>query len=122
LLELIEQVVAGELDKKRGAPIRRSAAQRLSGVQLLTGTGAGLGTIVGGGLFFTIEFGGFTGWGTASLWAAVASAQFNSDAPGAGAGDEIVSSGIVGVVAQPARKMSAPRKMIPAGLNTRSFC
>jgi hypothetical protein len=36
-------------------------------------------------------------------------------------GDEMVSSGTVGVVAHPAKRIAVPT-MMPAGLNTRSLC
>jgi hypothetical protein len=49
--------------------------------------------------------------------------QFSASFPPVAGGDEMVSSGIFGVVAQPARKKtSAPQKRIPADLNTRQLC
>lgn len=49
--------------------------------------------------------------------------QLNAAFPLFAGGDEMVSSAIFGVVAQPARKMaSAAQKRIPADLNTRQLC
>ena len=111
------------LDKNCGAASLCSAAQRWSDVQVVTGAGAGFGIAICG-RFELMTSGGFVlgSCGGLGRGAASGSTQFKADAPWDGAGDEMVSSGIVGVEAQPARKISAPRKRIPAGLNTRQLC
>jgi hypothetical protein len=53
---------------------------------------------------------------------ALGSVQFNEDAsPVMTGGDEMTSSGTVGVLAHPARRIAAPIRMA-AGLNIRSLC
>jgi len=57
-----------------------------------------------------------------NLLAALVSDQFNEEAsPVMTGGDEITSSGVVGVEAHPARRIAAPTKMA-ADLNIRSLC
>ena len=115
--------MSGVLVIRRGAASLRSAVQRLSAVQVVTGAAAGFGIITSGRLVM-MTGGGFVfgNCGACGLGAALGSTQSKPDAPGDGGADEMVSSGIVGVVAQPARKISAPKKMIPAGLNTPQLC
>jgi hypothetical protein len=56
-----------------------------------------------------------------NLLMALVSDQFNEDVPADRGGDEMVSSGMVGVEAHPARRIAAPT-MMAAGLNIRSLC
>jgi len=50
------------------------------------------------------------------------SVQFNEEfSPTMTGGDEMVSSGMVGMEAHPARRIAAPT-MMTTGLNTRSLC
>jgi hypothetical protein len=100
---------------KCGWPILFSAAQRFSEVHVVTGAaGVGLVRMVGvtglndraAGIFLTT----------------FVSDQFNGEfSPTMTGGDEMVSSGMVGVEEHPARRIAAPT-MMAAGLYTRSLC
>jgi hypothetical protein len=83
--------------------------------------GAGFGTIAFGGFDGTTGAIVLPGCGTNGLRMAVGANQFNEDISLDTGGDEMVSSGNLDVVAQPAKRIAAP-KMIPTVLNTRPFC
>jgi hypothetical protein len=120
--ELMAYAVTGVLDKKCGAPVLYSAAQRFSEVHVTTGGGTVFG-ITTGGRFVTMATGGFVpgtgGNGLLVSMATVFVTAYVSDQFG-GSGSPGGRSG--GIVEQPARKTSAPEKMIPAVLNTRLLC
>lgn len=81
-------------------------------------------TAGGGELTLTVGAGGFTCMGAeagGAAWTALGSIQFNAGLPRDGDGGEMVSSGIFGDVAQPAKKISR-QKNIPIGLDTRPLC
>jgi len=89
-------------------------------------TGAGLETTVGGLLMATVETSGGAGLagGGANDFVVAGLVQFSAGETGS-SGSLMVSAGggvAAGGDAQPARKISAPQKMIPANLNTRQLC
>ena len=104
---------------KCGGPILFSAAQRSSEVQVITGAAGG---VVGGGLVRTVGATGFNGRTTGIFFTRLVSVQFNAEfSPVMIGGDEMVSSGMVGVEAHPARRIAATT-MMAADLNIQSLC
>ena len=112
--ELIAYAVTGVSDKRCGALILFSAAQRSSEVHVVTGAANDGWTVP---YFVT----GMNDRAAGNLLMALVSDQFNEDVPADRGGDEMVSSGMVGVEAHPARRTAAPT-MMAAGLNIRSLC
>jgi hypothetical protein len=108
-------VATGALDTRCGWPILFSAAQRLSEVHVVTG--AVRVVLARGG-----RAAGRDDRGAGNCWTTLVFDQFNEVVSSAmTGGDEMVSSGTVGVVAHPAKRIAVPT-MMPAGLNTRSLC
>ena len=107
-------VATGVSDKRCGAPILFSAAQRLSEVHVVTGAAYD-------GMVLVAGVTGLNDRAAGNVFTALASDQFNEDAPADRGGDEMVSFGMVGVEEHPARRIAAPT-MMAAGLNIRSLC
>ena len=112
--ELTAYAAAGVSDNRCGALILLSAAQRLSEVHVVTGAN-------GVGLVRAIRAAGRNGRVAENLFTTLVSDQFNEDAPADRGGDEMVSSGMVGVEEHPARRIAA-LTMMAARLNIRSLC
>jgi hypothetical protein len=112
--EPIAYVFTGVSDNRCGALILFSAAQRLSEVHVVTGAADD-----GRSLPYGIT--GLNGRAAGNLFMALGSVQFNEAAPADRGGDEMVSFGMVGVEAHPAKRIAAPM-MMATGLNMRSLC
>jgi hypothetical protein len=104
---------------KCGRLILFSAAHRSSEVHVIIGADGGAD---GGGLVRTVGTTGFNGRAEGIFLTMLVSVQLNAEfVPAMTGGDEMVSSGMVGVEEHPARRIAAPTKMA-AGLNIRSLC
>jgi hypothetical protein len=103
----------GVPDKKCGVPILCSAAQRLNEAQVTTGASERFERMRGGTFVFTTR--------AMFFFSKPGADQFSEEFSFDTVGDEMVSSGGLDVVAQPAKKIAAA-KMIPVVLNTRPFC
>jgi hypothetical protein len=112
--ELTAYAATGVSDNRCGALILFSAAQRSSEVHVVTGA-------ADNGWILPLGVTGLNDRAAGNFLMALASDQFNEDASADRGGDEMVSSGMVGVEAHPARRIAAPT-MMTARLNIRSLC